>query len=356
MSSKDKFKITIKEENSLESLNIVDPQNILDDIYLIIEENDLTIYNFKTNQKLQTLKYHSNTISKIHLCKKPISIDNILLIPSNNIFFVLSSSLDKKFAMHKIVYKDNIFQFELIAEYKPTKDEINGVIQIENGQFIVSTRDQHIILFSQYINNKNFNKLYEIEKPWPMEALSPFEIKNNIIGVYWIFDDFENDEIYSDNDKVDKDHSNDGLYIYEIKNNKIYEIKILKIDPEDYHSFIYLKNVLIMKCYKKYEKLILTLDKINFQIINNLTYTDDFSQSFDISSFDNNFFILVIYEVDKPIIFKIYDNKTLKKVYESESEKKYFKDKNNVWFYSLYKLKNNEYLLKNLIIKIEKNK
>ena len=59
MISKDKFKITIKEEDSLESLDLVSPQKLFDDIYLVIEENDLIIYNFKINKKLQTLKYHS---------------------------------------------------------------------------------------------------------------------------------------------------------------------------------------------------------------------------------------------------------------------------------------------------------
>ena len=61
--------------------------------------------------------------------------------------------------MHNILYENHLFKFELIAQCQPTKDEINGVIQIENGQFIVSTRDQHIILFSKYINNKNFQKI-----------------------------------------------------------------------------------------------------------------------------------------------------------------------------------------------------
>jgi hypothetical protein len=177
MSSKDKFKITIKEEDSLKTLDLVAPQKLFDDIYLVIEENDLIIFNFKINKKLQTLKYHSGRINRLHLCKKPIFIDDNQLTSSNNLFIVLSSSLDKKFAIHKIIYEDNIFKFELIAECEPTHGEINGAIQIENGQFIISTRDQHLILFSQYINNKNFKKLFEIQKPWPMEALSPFKIK-----------------------------------------------------------------------------------------------------------------------------------------------------------------------------------
>ena len=47
-----KFKITIKEEKSLESLDIDDSQNLFDDFYLVRENhdqtNDLTIYNFQT--------------------------------------------------------------------------------------------------------------------------------------------------------------------------------------------------------------------------------------------------------------------------------------------------------------------
>ena len=324
---------------------------------MVIEENDLIIYNFKINKKLQTLKYHSQRINRFHLCKSPIFIDNIQLTLSNNLFIVLSSSLDKKFAMHKIIYENNIFQFELIAECEPTKNEINGAIQIENGQFIISTRDQHIILFSQYINNKNFNKLFEIEKPWPMEALSPFEIKKNIIGVYWRYDDAENDETITDDEEMEKNHSNDGLFIYEIKNNEIKEIKILKNEPIDYHSFIYLKNTLIMEYYKNFNKQILTLDRNNLQIINNLEFTDDSRSSCDMSSFGSNFFIVAMWKKNEPIKFIIYDNKSNKKVYESETDKKYFLTENNFdcWNCALYKLKNNEYLLKNLIIKIEKN-
>ena len=79
--------------------------------------------------------------------------------------------------MHKILYENNLFKFELIAQCEPTKKGINGVTKIENGQFIVCTRDQHLFLFSKYIINKNFQKLQEITKNWPTEALQPFEIK-----------------------------------------------------------------------------------------------------------------------------------------------------------------------------------
>ena len=66
---------------------------------------------------------------------------------------------------------------------------------------------------------------------------------------------------------------------------------------------------------------------------------------------------MVIWKRNEPIKLIIYDNRTNKKVYESESDKKYFLTEKNYecWNYDLYKLKNDEYLLKNLIIKIEKN-
>ena len=357
MINKDKFKITIKEENSLESLDIKYPQKLMDVIYIAIKKNDLIIINFQTKEILNNLKYYLQRITAFHLCKKQFFVDNNPLTASKDVFYVLSSSLDKKFAIHKILYKDNIFQFELIAECEPTDDEINGAIQNENGQFIITTRDQHIILYSKYINNKNFNKLYEILKPWPMEALCPFEIKKNIIGVYWQFDDAENDESINDSDEWEINHSNDGLYIYEIKNNQIQEIKILKKEPSEYHSFINFKNTLIMKYYKKYKKKIITLDKTNLKFINNLTITNNFTLKWDISSFNHNYFIVIIWKKDEPITFQIYENKTIKKVYESKSDKKYFLTEKNAdyWNCSLYKLNNNEYLLKNLIIKIEKN-
>ena len=55
-------------------------------------------------------------------------MDNNLLVSSNNVFFVLSSSTDKKFAMHKILYENKLLQFEIIAQCEPTRDEVNGVI------------------------------------------------------------------------------------------------------------------------------------------------------------------------------------------------------------------------------------
>ena len=60
-----------------------------------------------------------------------------------------------------------------------------------------------ILIIDLKINNKNFQKLKEIEKDYPMEAHQPFEIKENIVGAYWNFDDAENDETISDNEGGD---------------------------------------------------------------------------------------------------------------------------------------------------------
>ena len=67
--------------------------------------------------------------------------------------------------------------------------------------------------------------------------------------------------------------------------------------------------------------------------------------------------LVVIWKKDQPIKIRIYGIKTFNKEYEWESEKKYFSSDNNgnYWDLLLNKLDNNEYLLKNLIIKIENN-
>jgi len=118
-----------------------------------------------------------------------------------------------------------------------------------------------------------------------MEAHHPFEIKENIIGVYWNFDDAENDETISDNEEAEINHLNDGLYIYEIKNDEIQEIKMIKKDPYHYHSFIYLKDSIIIDYFEGFKRKVFTLDKNNLQIINNLTFIDDNSLFWNMSAF-----------------------------------------------------------------------
>ena len=162
----------------------------------------------------------------------------------------------------------------------------------------------------------------------------------------------------SDNETWENNHVNDGLSIYEIKNDEMGKLKIIKKEPNNYHSFIYLKNSIIIEYYINFERKISILNKNNLQVINNLAFTDDNSLSWNISAFNSSYFIVAIWKKDKPIKFQIYEIKTLKKVYEWESDKKYFSNDNNgdIWGYSLSKLNNNDYLLKNLIIKIEMNK
>ena len=69
--------------------------------------------------------------------------------------------------MHKISYNDispDNSNYKLIAQSIPTKDELNSVIQIENGQILVAARDQRVILFDNKIQNGKFVKLFEIKK------------------------------------------------------------------------------------------------------------------------------------------------------------------------------------------------
>ena len=349
MKNKFNFNITIKEEKSLKSIEIKEPIKLFEQNYIAIEKEDIIIYNFNLKKKLSTLKFHSHQIASIQLCKMPYLINNSS-IQSNNIFFVLSSSWDKKFAVHKIIYKDNFFQFELVTENKPTKDEINGAIQIENGQFIICTRDQHIILFSRH-----FKKLYEIKKDWPMEAERPFEIKKNIIGVYWDFDEAEYDGTDSDEEVYDQHHSHDGLYIYEVKNNEMKEIKFIPKMTSSFHSLIYHKNNLIMKYNQKYNEKISTLDLTNLKFINNLYFTKDNSINWDIAPYNNKYFIVIIYGKNKSVKFKIYENRTFKIIYESETFQNAITT-DGFYFKKLYKLDNNKYLFHNLIINIEPHK
>ena len=98
----------------------------------------------------------------------------------------------------------------------------------------------------------------------------------------------------SDNEVWENNHVNDGLYIYEIKNDKTEKLKIIKKEPNNYHSFIYLKNSIIIECYINFERKISILDKNNLQAINNLALTDDNSLSWNISAFNSSYFILAM--------------------------------------------------------------
>ena len=141
--------------------------------------------------------------------------------------------------------------------------------------------------------------------------------------MYWLFDDAENDEIIRDINVSKKNHSNDGLYIYEIKNDEIKEIKIIKINQADYRFFIFLKNEIIMKYYDNYKTKILKLDKNNLEIINNLKVIDDNLSYWDISTFNGEFLLVVIWKKDQPVKIRIYGIKTFNKEYEWKVKKNF---------------------------------
>ena len=70
--------------------------------------------------------------------------------------------------------------------------------------------------------------------------------------------------------KGEINHLNDRLYIYEIKNDEMQEIKMIKKEPYNYHSFIYLKNSIIIDDFEGFKRKVFTFDKNKMQIINNL--------------------------------------------------------------------------------------
>ena len=57
------------------------------------------------------------------------------------------------------------------------------------------------------------------------------------------------------------------------------KLKIIKKEPNNYHSFIYLNNSIIIEYYINFERKISILNKNNLQVINNLAFTDDNSLS-----------------------------------------------------------------------------
>lgn len=147
--------INIREEDNLK--NIKYGIKMKEDIFLSQEEDDIILYDFKLKKKIINIEFHKHNISSLHICKKPIFIDNKDSSLINNSYFILSSSLDKKFALHEIQYDNNTFKSKLVAQCQPTNDEINGTIQIENGQFLIVARDQSLFLYSNEILN-DFSK------------------------------------------------------------------------------------------------------------------------------------------------------------------------------------------------------
>ena len=185
--SSNKYKADMKVDKNIEK--IVLGCKINPDLLIAEGNNNIILYNIKIKKKIS---FGNGRITSFHIVKRPLYIDNKQISFSNDSFYFLTSSLDKKFALHQISYNNTTKEYsnyKLIAQCQPTKDEVNRVIQIENGQIVVATRDQNLILFSNKIKKGNFEKLFEIKKRWFTDAASLFEIKDNLIGVFWEFDD-----------------------------------------------------------------------------------------------------------------------------------------------------------------------
>ena len=136
---------------------------------LIDVQNDnykMILFDFKLKKIMLGISFHKSYITSIHICKKFLYIDNKKITFSTNSFCFLSSSFDGKFVLHKISYNDispDNSNYKWIAQSIPTIDELNSVIQIENGQILVAARDQRVILFDNKIQNGKFVKLFVIQ-------------------------------------------------------------------------------------------------------------------------------------------------------------------------------------------------
>ena len=172
-----KYKENEKEEKNLGIIRY--GKKINKDLLIAVknDEHKMILFDFKLKKKTLDISFHNSYISSIYICKKPLYIDNKEIIFTNNQFYFLSSSNDGKFALHEISYNDlssEYSNYKLIAESSPTEDELNGAIQIENGQILVAARDQTLILFDNKIRNGKFIKLFEVKKKWAMEPTSFF--------------------------------------------------------------------------------------------------------------------------------------------------------------------------------------
>lgn len=338
-----KYIVNVREEKDAQILEHC--QKIYDDLYISKETKDLILYDFKLKKKILNINFHIYQITSIHICKKPLIIDNQEFTFTKNSFFILTSSLDRKIALHHIFYIDNSFNYKLIAGCKPSRDEINNIIQIENGQILVATRDQTVILFSNNIIDGKFQKLYEIIKDWPMDASKLFHIKNNLIGVFWTYDDAEADETF-DEETGEINHAGDGIIIYSIDNNEIIEKKILK------RKEVYGKNFLVLTkdkfilnyTIKDYMELgVYDLNNLEFLFKIKLDYIQR------IYPFNKKNFISFHREGDKAI-FNIYNINTMKNVQNFEIKN----DINTDEFFS--PINENEYVFRNSIIAIYEKK
>ena len=346
LSSSSKYKADLKADKNIEKILIGCKLNT--DLLIAEENNNIILYNIKSGKKIVAIPFHNKRITSFHIVKRPLYIDNKQISFSNDSFYFLTSSLDKKFALHQISYNNSTKEYsnyKLISQCQPTNDEVNRVIQIENGQILVATRDQHLILFNSKITKGNFEKLFEIKKKWPINAISLFEIRNNLIGVFWEFDDASYDTP-STEDRFLKKHSNDGLYIYSIQNNKIFEKKNFKFMSESFwklkrnkekkYSYVIINNKLILKKNKE----------IDVYDLNNYSFL--FKFNFDFNEFNicpcNEKYFSIFYKEGTKAIIKLYNINSMK----NEQTFEFFGKYNS----NLFPISNNEYVFDDLIITI----
>ena len=150
-----------------------------------------------------------------------------------------------------------------------------------------------------------------------MDAMSLFEIRNNLIGVIWYFDDAASDLSFTEKDEKDyiHNHSNDGIYIYSVDNNKIIEKKKINIlgqwnehqSPEYLiYSYVVMENKLILRNYLDIDIYNLNNYKLLFK--QNIDWT-----GFKIYPFDEKHFILFD-DLGRKAIFKLYNINSMKNV------------------------------------------
>jgi hypothetical protein len=336
--------ITIREEDTLEDIKY--GINLKENIFISDEHYDIILFDLKLKKKILIIKFHNHLITSLHICKKTFFIDNKESSQISNSFFILSSSLDKKFALHEIQYENNSFKSKLVAQCQPTSDEINGAIQIENGQFLIATRDQTLLLYSNIIINGTFQKLFEIKKEWPMQALSIFEIKNNFIGVSWEYDDAQADETIGEDEDEDDRFKNDGLIIYLVNNNEIKEKKIMeKKLVSGKFFFVLLENIFILQYSINFEDEIGLFDLNNFEQQCKLKIENAY-----IYPFNKDYFVL--FRNDKDIKFELYKCKSLENVQSIQIEAPPLQYSQ----FNLFQINSNEYAFNKFVIKIENNK
>ena len=162
-----------------------------------------------------------------------------------------------------------------------------------------------------------------------------FEIRKNLIGVSWEYDDAEADESYTE-EMEKNNHSNDGIFIYSIDNNKIIEKKILHGYYFGY-SYIVMEDKLILK--KNSEIFVYNLNnyELRFKFQEN-TYLN-------INPFNEKYFI-VYYKDGTKAIIKLFNINSMKNEQSFE-----FQANNNV--FKIFPISNNEYVFGNSILKID---